>query len=417
MDMNPSDIRSIGQFPRRSFLQTAAAAGVGLGMAGTTLAQVASEPKAENKRKVKVGVVGCGERGGWIAKLFKEHGGYEFHAVADYFPDVAQQYGDILGVDKSRRFSGLSGYQKLIDSGVEAVIVEVIPYFIPEIVQAAVKANCHVYMAKPVAVDVPGTLLIESLGKQSTQNKRCFFIDYQMPTDPINIEVVKRIHEGGLGKIAAITTIGDTGGGPKDPPKSKTIEDRMQHLVWVADTELGGDMIVNYDIHAIDAAIWAIGRRPVRASGYSAVMRPNPHGTFRDVTTVSFAFDDGLLWNHESISRVSHHGTGLVCNFFGPLGSAQITYWGKSFLRGGAKHYSGGQVVSLYDEGAKRNIHSFYRAIVDEQFDNPTLAKAIDSTLTSILGREAAARGKPLTMDELIKENKRLEVDLTGLKV
>jgi hypothetical protein len=37
--------------------------------------------------------------------------------------------------------------------------------------------------------------------------------------------------------------------------------------------------------------------------------------------------------------------------------------------------------------------------------------------LTCILGREASRRGELLTMDQVIKENKRLEVDLKGLKV
>ena len=40
----------------------------------------------------------------------------------------------------------------------------------------------------------------------------------------------------------------------------------------------------------------------------------------------------------------------------------------------------------------------------------------MDSALACILGREAASRRIRLTMDDLIKENKRLEVDLTGLK-
>ena len=81
------------------------------------------------------------------------------------------------------------------------------------------------------------------------------------------------------------------------------------------------------------------------------------------------------------------------------------------------KHYGGGDVVSLYDQGAIRNIAEFYRVIVESRFDNPTVQRAVDGTLTAILGREAAARGARLTMEELIKENKRLEVDLSGLKV
>ena len=40
----------------------------------------------------------------------------------------------------------------------------------------------------------------------------------------------------------------------------------------------------------------------------------------------------------------------------------------------------------------------------------------MDGTLTAILGREATARRRYLTMEELLRENKKLEVDLTGLK-
>ena len=40
----------------------------------------------------------------------------------------------------------------------------------------------------------------------------------------------------------------------------------------------------------------------------------------------------------------------------------------------------------------------------------------MDGTLTAILGREAAARRRYLTMDEVLREAKHLSVDLTGLK-
>ena len=77
----------------------------------------------------------------------------------------------------------------------------------------------------------------------------------------------------------------------------------------------------------------------------------------------------------------------------------------------------GGPVTDLYDAGAKRNIAAFYQAIIAGNFENATAARAVDGTLTAILGREAAARHGRLTMEELLKENKRIEADLTGLKV
>ena len=45
---------------------------------------------------------------------------------------------------------------------------------------------------------------------------------------------------------------------------------------------------------------------------------------------------------------------------FGDQATAQISYRGKSFLRGGPMHYGGGQVVSLYDQGAIRNVATFH---------------------------------------------------------
>src|SRR5882672_12726971 len=36
---------------------------------------------AEFKRQVKLGVIGCGSRGKWIARLFAGHGGYALHVV------------------------------------------------------------------------------------------------------------------------------------------------------------------------------------------------------------------------------------------------------------------------------------------------------------------------------------------------
>jgi myo-inositol 2-dehydrogenase/D-chiro-inositol 1-dehydrogenase len=410
-----------GGLTRRHFLGNVAATAASASLLGAGAGLAAEQPAAAPKppaRKIKLGWIGCGGRGAWLAGLFLKHGGYEIHAVADYFPDLVDQGGETLGVPKARRFAGLSGCKKVLESGVEALGVLDVPCFYPEQAHAALAAGCHVYMAKPVAVDVPGCLAIEAAGKLATQKKLSFLVDYQMPTDPINIEIAKRIWDGGMGRLLAVSTLG--GGGATalraDQPKGKTIESRLRGLVWCSDIPLGGDLIVNFDIHSIDAAVWAIRRRPIAAMGYSRICRKNPLSDCRDLCFVTYECPDGLLWSHQSFN-IPDHGRSLVANIHGELASAQISYWGKSFLRGGSKHFGGGEVASLYDQGANRNIADFYRAIVEGQCDNPTVQRAVDGTLTAILGREAAARGTRLTMEQLIQENRKLEVDLSGLKV
>ena len=410
--------RPTSEINRRGFLGSLTATAASASLLSATPSPAAEKPAEPARRKIKLGWIGCGGRGLWLAKLFQEHGGYEFHAVADYFPDAVEAGGNALGVDKSRRFAGLSGYKKVLESGVEAIGILDVPCFYPQQASAAVAAGCHVYIAKPVAVDAPGCLAIEAAGKLATQKNRCFLVDYQLPTDPVNIEVVQRVWDGGLGPLRAVTTLGQGCGANQlpDPPKGKTIESRLRKLVWCADIPLGGDPIINYDIHVIDAAIWAIRRRPLSAVGYSRICRPEPHGDRCDLAFITYEFSEGLLWNHQTMVLPDHGAQGsLTCNLHGNLASARIGYGGTSFLRGGPKHFGGGRVLDLYRSGAVRNITTFYQSILEQRFENPTVGRAVDGTLTAILGREAALRGTRLTMEELLKENRKLEVDLTGL--
>lgn len=388
--------------------------GAAIGAASSPSASGAAAPAASS-RKIKLGVIGNGGRGGWIAKLFQAHGGYDMWAVADYFPEVAEKCGADLGVDPSRRFSTLSGYKKLIESGVEAVAVETPPYFIPEHVTAAVDAGLHVYMAKPVAADVPGALKIEAAGRRATAAKRCFLVDYQMPTDPINLEVASRVRSGGLGRTARVVTTGHTEL-QRDPPKTASIESRLQQLIWVNDVALSCDYIGNFDIHAIDAALWVLGQRPVVASGASNIQRPDAHGDARDVIALVYEYADGLIHHHAGQAMNNQTPGELSATIYGTEAHALVNYWGKAYVRGGRQHYGGGTVEDLYTAGAERNIRRFYDEVTSGSFENETCQRAVDGVLTCVLGYEAAARRSRLTMETIIRENKRLEVDLRGLK-
>ena len=393
---------------RRGFVQTTLAVSTLPGLVGRAAARAGADSQ------IKLGVIGNGGRGSWIAGLFRKHGGYEMHAVADYFPEVVDKCGEALGVPRQRRFSTLSGYKRLIESGVEAVALEVPPFFLPEHAAAAAAAGLHVYMAKPVAVDVPGCLQIEAAARLAALKHRCFFVDYQIPTDPTNIDVHKAVKDGKIGPLAQVATFG-IGGGFADPPKTANLESRLRGLVWVNDVAIGGDYVVNYDIHAVDAALWVIGKRPVAAAGGSRICRRNPHGDGRDVCSVVFEYEGGLVHNHFGQALANQVPGELSCRIHGLTGNVTINYWGQARVTGpGVK--KAGEVVNLYEAGAVRNIATFHRNIVEERYGNETVPRSVDGALATILAREAAARRTRLTMDELIKENKRLELDPRGLK-
>lgn len=401
---------------RRRFLGGSMVASAALTSPGILRAVAETPAPVTYARKLKLGIIGCGSRGKWIAKLFAKHGGYTIHAVADYFPEVVEQAGGELGVGAARRFSTLSGYRRLMESGVEAVALETPPYCFPQHAQAAVAAGLHVYCAKPVATDVPGCNEIANAARQSTAKNRVFLVDYQLPTDAANQEVLKRIRDtdSGFGKLRRVSTAGSYGHFP-DPAKTATIESRLRKLIWVNDIALGGDYIGNYDIHAIDAALWVLGERPVAATGFAGVGRVDPHGDSHDTCLVTFEYASGVLHDHRGNALRNLSPDELSCRVYGQTGNALLNYWEKATFRSGEDAYSGA-VENLYEAGVVRNINSFYQAVTGGDFSNRSVPRAVDGALTCILGRIAGERGQRITMEQILRENTRLEVDLSGLK-
>jgi predicted dehydrogenase len=405
---------------RRAFVeQTAGAAAVPL------LAAVSGAPAQEAGstaasgtpvgRKLRIGIVGLGSRGSWIAGLFRQHPGYEIVAAVDYFEETAHAVGDKLGVPAGKRFSGLSGYKRALDSGVEALVLEDIPYFYPEQAAAAIDAGCHVYMAKPFAVDVPAVLKMQSLVKKATEKKLCFRVDYQLPMDGANQEVKQRIHENALGGLAHIYSGGTCGALP-DPEVGPTIENLFRRA-WYSHIALSGDLFLLYDIHILDGVTWVTGQRAAGACGYARIVRPDPHGDRTDCGGVVFELADGTCWTHTTqLLQNNAVMYNLEADLMGRTATAHLAYSGKVFVRGGPKHFSGAASSGIYAEGAKANIAEFYRCVTEGEFDNATAHRSVDSHLTAILGREAMLRKTWLTMDEVVKESKTREVNLRGLK-
>lgn len=389
------------------------------GAAATAAAFSIVEPNrvrgTEANSKIEVGCVGLGGRGRLIAGMLKNHANYQITAIADYFPNVAKSSGENLGVAEDKRFSGLLGYKRLIASKVDAVVLETPPCFFPDHAAAAVEAGCHVYVAKPVAVDVPGCISMAESAKKATEKEKVFLVDFQVPTHPFNIETVKRCKEGLIGKIGLLSSV-YCDEAFADPPKTDTVESRLTRLIWVNDIDLGGGMLVNAGIHAVDAALWLAGATPISATGSAAKIKPNSHGDTNDCYSITYQFEDGLILNHRGEHVRNTHGFAANCVAYGQYGYAEINYEGNAGIRGNKGGYKGGEIKGLYREGIQRNLDLFHKNITEAQYENPTAKAGVNSTLATILGREAGKKHEKVMWDDLIAANVKIEPDLTGLK-
>jgi hypothetical protein len=100
---------------------------------------------------------------------------------------------------------------------------------------------------------------------------------------------------------------------------------------------------------------------------------------------------------------------------FGAGGFIDADYYTGVTLRGPETAVRA-NVADLYNSGTVVNINEFHEAIMKGDCLNPTVAPSVRSNLTAILGREAAYNRRELTLASLLKEGKKLEPNLKGLK-
>ncbi len=402
-------------FSRREFV---AGAGAAAGLALVSRPVFGQQAAAFNGPKIKIGIVGCGGRGSFMANLFRQHGGYEIAAAADYFQDRVDVLGEKFGVPAGQRFAGLSGYKRVLDAKPDALVVTSPPFFHPEQAEAAVDAGCHVYVAKPVAVDVPGCRTIEAIGAKATAAKRVFLVDFQTRVNPFYREAVTRIHGGAIGAFAFGEASYQCGrlGKHHLHPDAGTQESRLRN--WVFDKAFSGDIITEQNIHALDVMSWVFGKPPLYAYGSGARKVRVDIGDCRDTFSVIFQYPDDVAVTFNS-RQFEGHGTaeGILCRVFGEKGVLETAYGGNVMIRGGeGVFYRGGETKQIYAEGAAANVAAFHAAILAGDVSNVTVAPSVQSNLITILGRTAADTGRVVTWDEVVKDTKRLDGRLGGLR-
>ena len=393
------------QIPRRAFLASAATA------TAITILKPSLVFGAKANSVLEIGLLGCGGRGGWIAKLFADSGKYRFVACADYFQDKVDKVGDAQKIDAVRRYTGLSAYKRLLEGKLDAVVIETPPYFHPIHAAAAVDAGKHVYLAKPIAVDAPGCQTVAAAGQRATAKKQVFLVDFQTRADAHFREAVGLVHKGAMGPLVMAEAWYPWSGGGRGAPPA-TPEEQLRSWYYVL--PLSGDFIVEQSIHSLDLATWIINADPIRARGTGG-HKVRPKNSIYDHFAVTYAFPDDLTLSFTCIQSIPMVKDEIRARVFGAGGFIDADYYSGVTLRGPETAVRG-TVGDLYTSGAVVNINEFHDAIIKGDCSNPTVVPSVRSNLTAVLGREAAYRRDELTLAALLKQGKKLEPNLKGLK-
>jgi predicted dehydrogenase len=393
---------------RRSFLGVSAMA------AGSGLLLVKPETAfgSQANSTVEIGIIGCGSRGNWIGPFFPEYTGARIVAVADVIKTNLDSTRESFKVDGSRAYYGPDAYRELIGSKVDAVVIETPPYYHPDHAMAAVEAGKHVYMAKPVAVDVPGCKRILAASEKAS-GKVSFLVDFQTRAQPVFQEAANRVHRGDIGKPVMAQVFYYAGRVSPDrvQPGMEPGLARMTNIY--ADRVLGGDIIVEQNIHVIDVANWFLNAHPLKAFGaggrtdWSGTQYQS--GNAWDHFLVTYWYPDDVQATFSS-NQLTRSFSDLCVRCFGIKGCVDSHYNGLVRITGD-NAWPGTELDPTFKEGAVNNVKAFIASISSGKLLNngPT---AVESNLTAILGRTASYKQSVVTWDEMMNSTEKWEADL-----
>lgn len=397
---------------RRSFLSRSAAVG------GATLA-LAKGAHAAGSDTLRVGLVGCGDRGaGAAVNAINADKGVKIVALADAFGDrltgtlgrLKKIAPEQVDVDPSRCFVGFDAYKDVISSGVDVVLLASPPHFRPLHLKACIDAGKHVFAEKPVAVDATGVRSVMASCKLAREKSLNIVSGLCWRYDTVIRETMKRIHDGAIGQAICVQTTRNLGFLWQRPRKPEWTEMEFQMRNWYYFTWLSGDHNVEQQIHGIDKCTWALrDEAPLRAWGTSGrqVRTESKWGDIYDHHAVVFEYASGARMY--ALARQQPNcfndyseviiGTKGRCD----LQKGRIegeTNWSYGAQAGDLSGFSG-----KLRKGGLRPMHQVEQ---DELFAAIRAGKCINngdymcqSTLVALLGRTVGYTGQQVTWEQM----------------
>ncbi len=361
--------------------------------------------KAVDGKPLKAGLIGCGGRGnGAVDNLLEAAGGITITAIGDVFEDrvkatrerIAKNHGQ--EVPQENCFTGFDAYKKVIDSGVDMVILTTPPAFRPIHFQYATQKGVHSFLEKPVCVDAKGYRTVMATAKQAAAKGLCVITGTQRHHERSYVAAFQKIQEGIIGEITGGNVYWN-GGMLWYRERQKDWSD-MEWMIrdWVNWEWLSGDHIVEQHVHNIDVFMWMSGKRPIRATGFGSRQRRITGDQF-DNFSVDFEFENGV--HLHSMCRQIDGCSNNVSEFIqGTKGC-----W---YSSGEIKDLQGNVIWKYDDDQPNFSQHNPY---VLEHVDwvnhirrgesHVEAEETALSTLAGIMGRESAYTGATIEWDQM----------------
>jgi predicted dehydrogenase len=397
---------------RREFLQTTARAS-----AAAALLATGSYAFPQGSNKLRVGLIGCGGRGtGAAVQALNADPEVVLTAMGDVDRgQIERSLAAIKGeaavaarvqVKPENNFVGLDAYQKVIDSGVDVVLLASPPGFRPREIKAAVAAGKHIFAEKPMGTDAVNVRAALEAAQGVKAKKLAFVSGFCWRYDYAHREFYRRVHEGAIGEIRNIHATYLAGPVKPMPPASARpagmSDTEWQIRNWYNFVWLSGDGLVEQACHSVDKILWAMkDTPPARCVATGGRMTPNHEGNIYDHISVFYEWADG--------TRATMAQRQIECPYYdnsdtiaGTRGIAAINN-GRLSIQTDKKWRYEGERKDMYQVEHNELFASIRRG---EPIND--LERMARSTLAGIMGRMAAYTGAAVTWEQVMKSQENL---------
>ncbi|HEX4756348.1 MAG TPA: Gfo/Idh/MocA family oxidoreductase [Terracidiphilus sp.] len=407
---------------RREFMQTTA--GVA---SGFLFLKPAAAFGYQANSVVRMGLLGCGNRGTHVATSFSQNTVAQVVALGDLFQDQLDagkahfnQVNAGLGraaLDEKLLFRGPHAFEQLAGAeGVDMIQISTPPFFHVGHLEAMVAAGKHVYCEKPMGIDVKQTQQALEIAKR-VKPTQSVDVGFQCRNAPPLAAIIERIKSGlpgggALGKIAAISAY-YYAPASKEKAGAKGDEYRLRNWLW--DRALSGDILVEQNIHIIDLCNLILGAHPLKAMATGGRNILTHAGDCWDNYQVDFAYPGDVRVSFTSTQFGDYGLFEAGLRVFGSEGAATIPYAGAVEIVGTQKWAwqdsvgtSAGAGKFAANGGFEDNLafadRDKERTFVDSIVSGPVhnqIAAGVETALSCMMGRMAGLRGHEVTWEEL----------------
>ena len=411
---------------RRQFIKSSTVAAL-TGTLGAPLILASKTKAASPGDTLKVGLIGCGGRGnGAIVNALSSDNNLVLHAMADIYAGridagLKEVRNAIPGetrinVPPERRFVGLDAFEKVIQSGVDLVLLTTPPGFRPLHFKAAVEAGKHAFLEKPVATDAAGVRSVRASAQQAKKKGLGVQAGFCWRTNLSRREFFKRVQGGALGDIRALyhtyltSPVKPMPSPDKRPADMSDVEWQVRN--WYNFVWLSGDGLVEQAVHSIDKMAWAMNDvPPLKCTAVGGRQTANHEGNIYDHIEVNYEWANGVRGFMAQRQISGCHGE-TKDSILGTKGTGLLGGRPESRITGEQTwHYEGpeseGQLFGkMYELEHAEFLQSIRRGEPINAGEH-----MCNTTLMAIMGRMAAYTGQEITWEQALGSQEKLSPD------